>query len=126
MAMYAEKHGGQFPPTIEILAASSDLTPTVFVCPSSNDQPPTSAPVNWTEAFRPEGQHLSYVYVAGGLTTSDVTPKMVLAYENPHNHLDEGMNVMFGDYRVQWVSKEEAERIAAERPSSKATTRPAK
>lgn len=124
LAMYAESHGGQFPPTIEALAAASDLTPAVFNCPSSNDSPAdVEKASDWSTAFTADGHHLSYVYVAGGLSASGVTPESILAYENPHDHLDEGMNVLYGDYHVEWVTKVEADRILAEHPSPGPTTR---
>jgi prepilin-type processing-associated H-X9-DG protein len=46
----------------------------------------------------------------------------VLAYENPHNHLDAGMNVLFGDFHVEWLPEPDAARIRAEHPL---TTSPA-
>lgn len=125
LSTYADSHGGQFPPTIEALADASDLSPAVFDCPSSNDMPAEiSKPADWATAFQPNGHHLSYVYVAGGLSASTVTPESILAYENPHDHLDEGMNVLYGDYHVEWVTKAEADRIIAEHSSPSSTTQP--
>lgn len=126
MAMYANAHGGRFPPDFETLATDSDLTAAVFVCPSSNDIPATiDKPADWAATFKPDSHEASYIYVAGGLGTSDVTEKTVLAYENPSNHLDSGMNVLFGDYHVDWVPKPEADQIVAAHPSpNSATTQP--
>lgn len=126
IAAYVDSHGGHFPPTFQALAAASDLTPAVFACPSSNDEPATILKsTNWANAFQPESHHLSYIYVASDLTASTISPASILAYENLHDHLDEGMNVLFGDYHVEWVNKWEADRIIAARPTSNAlATRP--
>lgn len=125
LSTYAKSHGGQFPPTMEALAAESDLSPAVFNCPSSNDSPAeVEKASDWLVAFRPNEHHLSYVYVAGGLNASTVKPTSVLAYENLQDHLNAGMNVLYGDYHVEWVDKAEADRIIAEHPSPNPTTRP--
>lgn len=126
MAMddYAKTHGGKFPPDLQTLARDSDLTSVAFVCPSSSDIPANiNKPSDWAEAFKPDSHELSYVYVAGGLGPSDVNDQSVLAYENPHNHLDEGMNILFGDFHVEWFpTKAAAEIIAAHPPGRAATT----
>jgi hypothetical protein len=125
LASYAEAHGGQFPPTVEALAAASDLSPAVFNCPSSSDIPAdVTKAADWATAFQPDGHHLSYVYVAGGLNASTVKPTSILAYENLQDHLDAGMNVLYGDYHVEWADKPGADRIIAEHPSPNPTTRP--
>lgn len=127
IAVYANSHGGRFPPDLQTLAVESDLTSAAFVCPSSNDIPANiNKASDWAEAFKPDSHELSYVYVAGGLGTSDVSSESILAYENPHIHLDEGMNVLFGDYRVEWFPKSGADQIIAAHPSPQSvTTRPA-
>ena len=123
LATYASSHGGRFPPDLQTLALDSDLTAATFVCPSSNDIPATiDKPADWAAAFKPDSHEFSYIYVAGGLATSDVTEKTVLAYENPSNHLDSGMNVLYGDYRVEWVPKPEADQIIAAHASPQSTT----
>lgn len=127
IAVYANSHGGRLPTDLQTLAVDSDLTAAAFVCPSSNDIPANiNKPSDWTEAFKPDSHELSYVYVGGGLGTSDVSSESVLAYENPHNHLDEGMNVLFGDYHVEWFPKSGADQIIAAHPSPQSViTRPA-
>lgn len=44
---------------------------------------------------------ISYVYVAGGLRPSQLSPAVVLAYEPLERHGGKRMNVLFGDYRVE-------------------------
>lgn len=126
METYAKAHGGRFPPDFETLARDSDIAAPAFVCPSSNDIPATiDKPADWAAALKPDSHELSYVYVAGGLRTADVAEKTILVYENPSNHLDSGMNVLYGDYHVEWVPKAEADQIiAAHQPPQSATTQP--
>jgi prepilin-type processing-associated H-X9-DG protein len=115
MSSYADAHGGHFPSTLETLARDSDLSPAAFVCPSSNDVPANiTKAADWGEAFQSGSHESSYVYLAGGLSKSAVTPESILAYEQPGNHLDEGMNILFGDFHVEWFPKAAANQIIAE------------
>lgn len=127
MSIYADAHGGEFPPTLETLARNSNLSPAAFVCPSSNDVPANIAkPADWGEAFQPRSHESSYVYLAGGRSKANVTSHSILAYEPPENHLDQGMNILFGDLSVEWFQKAAGNRIIAQQthPTPPAT-RPA-
>lgn len=125
LSAYADAHSGRFPPDLATLAAASDLTSAAFVCASSNDTPAViDKPSDWAAAFAPDKYQLSYVYVAAGLSKSDLTPESVLLGENPGNHLGEGMNILFGDLHVEWFPKAEGQRlIAAHHASTEPTTR---
>lgn len=107
--MYANDHGGQFPDTFMTEFENEDLTPAVFVCPSSNDLPAAGPTTQATVANLLVPGHLSYVYLGKGLNDKTALPDMVLAYEPLSNHNNYGMNALFGDLRVEWLSAAEAQ-----------------
>jgi prepilin-type processing-associated H-X9-DG protein len=104
--MYAnEDPRGRFPSRFEDILLHEDITSEVFCCPSSNDEramgPTTQAAADQLSA----GGHLSYVYAGNGLTTKLASdPTFVLAYEPLNNHHGEGMNVLFADGHVDWLT----------------------
>ena len=94
---------------MESILASEDLSPQAFVCPSSNDMPvPTLATTQATAAGLRQPGHCSYIYLGTGLTDQMVAPDMVLAYEPLTNHGGTGMNVLFGDFHVEWLARGDA------------------
>jgi hypothetical protein len=102
--LYSNNEKNQaFPPDIKTIFETQDLTASVFTCPSSNDIPATGPTTRATAQAMLTPGHLSYIYVGGGLTAATVTPDMVLAYEPLTNHSNDGMNVLFGDFSVQWL-----------------------
>jgi len=109
--MYAMNEHGHFPDDLDTLLETQDLTTSVVNCPSSNDAPavlPTSQPVG--TKFLTSG-HVSYIYVGKGLNTQTATPDVVLLYEPLGNHSNSGMNVLFGDFHVEWLSIPEVQPI---------------
>jgi prepilin-type processing-associated H-X9-DG protein len=62
--------------------------------------------------------HCSYIYLGKGLTDKTVTPDMVLLYEPLADHGGEGMNVMFGDFHVEWVPASTAQIILTQNAAS--------
>lgn len=85
--VYAEERKGKLPPDLETLVNSGAITWKMLICPSSNDQP--------------EEGVSSYEYIGGGLRNVD-DPRLVIAYEKPGNHGNEGMNVAYLDGHVQF------------------------
>src|SRR3954471_6870904 len=66
--LYASQNDGQFPDTPNQILLTQEITPEVFVCPSSTDEraqgdTPEALAVDLTA-----GHHLSYVYVGKGLS----------------------------------------------------------
>ena len=116
LQIYANEHNGQFPPSFDEVLMYGDITSEVFVCPSSNDTHATGPTTQATiQQWRKPG-FLSYVYVppSPGITVYNIHPGYVLAYEPTSQHGGDGMNVLYGDAHVDFVSKKEADRIAAE------------
>jgi hypothetical protein len=112
LVLYASDHGGQYPERPDELL-SLGVEPEIFVCPSTDDLPArgqTSRDIN--DAFA-SGGHLSYVYVAKGLTTSNVGAQHVLAFEPMRNHATDhpGIHVLFGDGRVEFLQGDAAQRL---------------
>jgi hypothetical protein len=106
--MYANDHGGQFPDTFMTEFENVELLPRVFVCPSSNDLPASGPTTQATAANLLTPGHLSYVDLGRGLNDKSASPDIVLAYEPLSNHNNYGMNALFGDLRVEWLSAAEA------------------
>src|SRR4051794_17348253 len=70
IGLYAQSHGGQYPPSLAVLLSGEDLTAEVMICASSNDEKSAAADMKGVEAevAAAEGntsghKHcLSYVY----------------------------------------------------------------
>lgn len=123
LSAYADAHAGRFPPDLAALAAASELTPATFICASSNDTPAViDKSSDWAAALKADTHQLSYVYLAAGLSKSDVTSESVLVGENAGNHLGEGMNLLFGDLHVEWFPKGEGQRMMMARHASTGPT----
>jgi predicted Zn finger-like uncharacterized protein/prepilin-type processing-associated H-X9-DG protein len=96
---------GAFPDSFQtLLKSGASLSPDVFVCPSSNDSPPTGA-----SGINVPG-HLSYVYSGIGLTNRAGNTD-VLAYEPLGNHKNDGINVLYGDGHVEFQTRVTAQRM---------------
>ena len=63
LLLYSNDNRGAYPPTLDVLLTTEDITPEVFVCPTSNDTAASGAtPQQQAAALNTKG-HLSYVYV---------------------------------------------------------------
>ena len=120
--VYASKHNGHLPDDLPTLIETEDLSPNVFCCPNTSDVPaagPTTQAI-MTEMKKPGT--VSYLYLGKGLTSSDLTADVVLAYEPLSNHQGRGMNVLFGDGHVEWVQGSLVEGVLSQ---AKSPQRPA-
>lgn len=97
--MYAEDHGGKFPPDLRTLVPDYIDNPRVFSCPSNPSEWRDFLPGGWvTEASS------SYVYLPG--RTAEMSGDTILAYDRQENHSHAGRNVLFVDAHVEWWSAE--------------------
>lgn len=114
MMLYCNENRGQFPDRWEELLRTQQVPTFLMVCPSSSD---TDAPGDsWQErlANLSSGGHCSYVYLAKGMNTTNVSSKTILAYEPLKNHKNQGMNVLFGDGIVVFEDKIQAKKMLDE------------
>jgi hypothetical protein len=113
--LYANANGGRFPPDLETLLVTGDVVASTFVCPSSNDDtamgPTTQAVI---QELRSGQHHCSYVYVGAGLGSDTASGKHVVAYEPIANHQGNGMNVLYGDWLVEFLNRGEADCVLDE------------
>lgn len=97
--LYARDHDRAYPPTLDLLV--TDLHPSCFVCPYSNDRAATG-PTTKAIAAKITGQgYCSYLYFGAGLTMSSPSD-IIVACDHPDNHKDAGINVLFADGHVEW------------------------
>jgi len=109
--MYANNHNRQFPDSLETLLSDQDLTSAVFVCPSSRDVPAAGPTTRAVLADLKKPGHESFIYVGSGLMSDTAGPNDVVLYEPLADHGNEGMNVLFGDGAVKWLTAAEAQPI---------------
>ncbi len=125
--MYANQYHGNFPPSVAAIIdgpGAQEITPNVFVCPDSRDEPLTLPIGNRVDSELRAMGHLSYVYVGRDLRF-DAPTDTVLLYEPLSNHGD-GTHVAYVDAHVNWVSAAQFDRIVNRMKASKHTagTRP--
>ncbi len=96
--LYTNDNAGQYPPDLATLLKTEDLTPIVFVCPSSSDTPATGP------GDLESGGHLSYKYIGKGMNNSK-SPMTIVMYEDDKDHGGDGMNVLYGDGHVEFLDK---------------------
>ena len=108
--MYANEHNGQFPPSLDVLLATEDITPDIFVCPSSNlTSAPGATAADQAASMRADPAHyLSYIYLGRGLTNDASTPLQIILYEPLTDHGGAGINVAYSDGSVTWMNRKQA------------------
>ena len=110
--LYANEHGGLFPPDLATMLLTDDLTADACVCPATQDTRAEGATTQAVATNLTAGGHLSYVYTGKGLT-GGAPRNAVLAYEPLGNH-GAGLNVLFADGSVQWLDATQGQRLIAE------------
>jgi prepilin-type processing-associated H-X9-DG protein len=113
MMIYADHHQGHYPDSFTELLMNEDLTPDVFVCPSSGASLSNAPTTREAAAQLSKPGRCSYIYAAKGLTM-DTPSTIVLAYEPLENHQGDGMNVLFGDGHVSFFTALEAPKMFAD------------
>ena len=120
--LYANEHRGEFPDTFERLLLNGDVDAMVFVCPSSQHNRAPGADLPTQAANLSAGGHLSYVYVGKGMSTASVGQKSdttVVVYENLTNHSNAGINVLFADGHVEFITGNRARQVIADLQAGK-------
>jgi prepilin-type processing-associated H-X9-DG protein len=115
--LYLDDSHGIFPPDLGLLLTQTDLSAQVLVCPASDEEPAEGPdPKAVAQKVLKEKGHLSYIYVYPGpeMTSGKISVDYILAYEPLANHLQEGMNILFGDGHVEWCSKAQAVYVISE------------
>lgn len=119
---YANANGGQYPAELAMLVGRTyGMDSQSLICDGSKDQAlseieTSTDPSKIYLRGRPENYalgtsrpwlHISYAYAGKGLTIN-APASAVLAYETLSNHGDIGINVLYADGHVDWLSKAEA------------------
>ena len=99
MLQYAAAHDGRFPDRLQSLPPEALGATDALVCPSADQVPPADK--------LPDGRIVSYLYAGSTLTTTSPA-EAVLLYEPLAHHRDNGMNVLFADGRVRFITAIEA------------------
>ena len=102
MQLYANENKGQFPPRPEDLILTQDITPEIFICPSTNDTLAPGATPQQQAANLSAGGHHSYIYLGAGKNSS-VASTVILVYESPSNHKGR-FNALYGDGHVEFLT----------------------
>ena len=110
--LYANENRGAYPPNLEALMLTQDISPDLFICPSSNDDPATGNTLEERAANLSKG-HASYIYL-GPVKNANTPTNFVLVYEPMTNHYQTGMHVLFADFHVELIAKPTAQKINAE------------
>ena len=108
--LYSNDNNGSYPPTLDVLLTTEDITPEVFNCPSTKDTPAPGTTAQQQAPNLSKPGHLSYVYVGAAMDNKTVNQNAVVAYEPLTNHND-GANFLWGDGHVSFVNKTQAQNI---------------
>ncbi len=109
--MYAEEHQGTCPPDLGMLVTAEHLPIVVFIRPDSQNAPPPNMPADQQADW--VNQHSDYVYRGAGWSLSQMrnAPRIVLCYDKDDNHASGGMNVLFLDGHVEFMTLERAHQL---------------
>jgi len=113
MMLYANENRGMYPPKLEALILTQEIQSDAFTCPSSNDTAAPGATPQAQAQTLSAGGHLSYVYVGQRMNTASPA-YAVLLYEPLSNHNKDGINVLFGDGHVEFISRSAAPQMIGE------------
>lgn len=123
--LYANENKGKYPPDLGTLVSGGELTPEVFICPTSGTMPPPrpgnpADRANWEKQVATwVNDNSDYVYLGKGLN-STAGADTVVVHEKPGSHNNYGMNILFGDGHVEWMITPEAMRAIEKSKQPKA------
>jgi prepilin-type processing-associated H-X9-DG protein len=104
--IYANEHNGKLPPDFAAML-DEDISPSVFLNPLRNSGPP---PADRKAAREWVNEQNDYVWLGKGKTTATARPDTLIGYEN-YSENSEGINVLFGDGHVEWMTLQEARQL---------------
>jgi hypothetical protein len=116
--LYANDHAGQWPGDLPTILETQDISAEVFTCASSDVDKATGATTQQVVASLLAGKHISYAWIAGGLSTS-APADVILAFELEHHvpsgsATTTGINVLLNDGSVTFVNEATANAIWAQ------------
>ncbi|WP_428938955.1 hypothetical protein [Fontivita pretiosa] len=120
MLLHCNEHGGQYPQALGELL-TQELSPQVFICPSSRTQlPPQIAAADLQSQIAWVNANSDYVYLGAGKRVAALGERDILLYEKPDNHNHDGMNITYADGHVEFepmaAAMQELEHIGATPP----------
>lgn len=122
----AARHGGVYPDDFRPLVLEEDFVTLEFICPESNDEHLITASTREAADSVLNPEHNSYLYFGKGLK-QPVDANQIIAMDKPGNHGDDGINVLFGDGRVEWqegeTMRKTLEALKLSTPMSSGSTR---
>lgn len=110
---------GRFPGRFEDVLLKEDISAAAFCCPDTDDTPPVGPTTQAVVGQLSAGGHLSYIYVGSSATNRD-PPNVVVAYEPLKNHHGDGMNVLFTDGHIEWLTAAQGKKLLAVAPPAAA------
>jgi type II secretory pathway pseudopilin PulG len=103
---YTSNNGGRFPDSLDTLILDGSLPAELLVCPSSKDTVAPGASPGEQAASLAKGGHESYTYVGKDMRIGP--GKRVVAYERLDHHENDGVNVLYSDSSVQFLTRSAA------------------
>jgi prepilin-type processing-associated H-X9-DG protein len=103
--LYANENKGKYPPNLGILVKTEELTPEVFVCPSGNTAPPNGLAID--DQVKWVNDNADYVYLGAGMNIT-AGAEVIVLYEKPGAHGNQGMNILYGDGHVEFQMMQSA------------------
>jgi prepilin-type processing-associated H-X9-DG protein len=110
LMLYAKGHGGQLPDSFSQLYLHDDITPELFVCAASVAEKTQAPTTQERSADLGKWRHCSYVYLGRGLKVPAENDRP-LATEPLTNHDNDGMNILFADGRVEFMTPAQAHAV---------------
>jgi len=110
--LYANENRGAYPPTLQVVLETQDVSSEMFVCPASDDTPAQGTGSQLPNLMAGSG-HLSYVYVGQRLNPQSPRDAIIL-YEAMTDHSNDGGNFLFADGHVEFLRRVQAEKVIAQ------------
>jgi prepilin-type processing-associated H-X9-DG protein len=108
MLLYANDHNGQYPPDLGTMLKELDMNPQVLICPSSGNDVPADVLAGGPDMIAVwANQSSDFEYLGAGLK-NDTPPDQVLACDKSEHHGSAGINLLFGDGHVEWLTMDAA------------------